>query len=192
MKKQVLTAIGMTIVTTVLFGFAYPLAVTGLAQLVFPRQANGSLIVSADGHVVGSHLLGQPFASAKYFHPRPSAAGTSGYDPTSSGGSYLGPTNKQLLDRVSAAIESLRSENPAAAVPIDLVTASGSGLDPEISPAAADFQVPRVARVRGMPEETVRELVGKYTSGRQWGILGEPRVNVLELNLELDRVSQKR
>ncbi|HET9399867.1 MAG TPA: potassium-transporting ATPase subunit KdpC [Candidatus Acidoferrales bacterium] len=192
MKKELFTAIRMMIATTVLLGLIYPLAVTGIAQLIFPKQANGSLIVSSSGQVTGSSLLAQPFGSPQYFHPRPSAAGANGYDPTSSSGSYLGPTNKQLIDRVNSTTASLHAENSSAPVPIDLVTTSGSGLDPEISPAAAEFQVPRVARERRMSEDSVRELVRRHTLARQWGFLGEPGVNVLELNLDLDRVSPAR
>jgi potassium-transporting ATPase KdpC subunit len=186
-KKNLLISIWMTLATTVLLGIIYPLVVTGLAQLLFPAKANGELIVR-DGKTVGSRLLGQPFTSPGYFHSRPSAAGAAGYDGTASGGSNLGPTNKALLDRVSASVQSLRTENPKVPIPIDLVTASGSGLDPHISPAAADFQVPRVARERGMSESELRALVKKHTEGRQYGFLGESRINVLELNLELDSV----
>jgi potassium-transporting ATPase KdpC subunit len=184
--KQLRLAILMTLVTTVIFGLLYPLAVTGLGQLVFPSQANGSL-VKQNGKVVGSRLIGQPFTAAWYFHPRPSAAGN-GYDPVAPGGgaSNLGPTNHQLMDRVKGDVEKLHAENPGAPIPVDLVTTSSSGLDPDISPAAAEFQIPRIARERRMSETDVRALVAKYTLGRQFGILGEPRVNVLELNLELD------
>jgi K+-transporting ATPase ATPase C chain len=185
MKKQLMTAIWMTLATTVLLGIIYPLAVTGLAQMLFPSQANGELI-RAGATIVGSHLIGQPFRSPGYFHSRPSAAGAAGYDGTASGGSNLGPTNRALLDRVSASVRALQAENPDAPVPIDLVTASGSGLDPDISPAAAEFQIPRVARERGMSEDAVLALVRRHTKARQLGFLGEPRVNVLELNLDLD------
>jgi K+-transporting ATPase ATPase C chain len=190
MKQNLKTAILITLVTTVLFGLIYPLAVTGLAQLLFPKQANGSLI-ERNGQVVGSRLLGQTFSSPGYFRTRPSVAGT-GYDASQSNASNLGPTNHQLIDRVKADVEKLRAENPGAPIPVDLVTTSGSGLDPEISPAAADFQVPRVARERGVSEAEVRSLVGKHTLGRQFGFLGEPRVRVLELNLELDATHPKR
>jgi potassium-transporting ATPase KdpC subunit len=185
MKKNLITAIWMTLVTTVLLGILYPLAMTGLAQVLFPRQANGELI-EKNGKIIGSKLIGQPFSSPGYFHSRPSAAGNGGYDPMASGGSNLGPTNKSLTERVKASVAAAKKENPGAAIPIDLVTASGSGLDPHISPAAAGFQVPRVARERGMSEADVRAIVMKHTEARQLGFLGEPRVNVLELNLELD------
>ena len=186
MKRNLVTAVLMTIVTTVLLGLIYPLVVTGLAQVIFPNQANGSLIRRADGAVIGSHLIGQPFSSPGYFRSRPSAAGASGYDAGASSGSNLGPTNQKLIDRVKADVEKLQAENPGKPVPIDLVTTSGSGLDPHISPAAAEFQVPRVARERGMGEDQVRQIVAAHTEGRQFGFLGEPRVNVLELNLDLD------
>ena len=186
MKRNFLISIWMTLATTVLLGIVYPLVVTGLAQLLYPRQANGELIRRTDGTVVGSTLLGQPFTSAGYFHSRPSAAGPAGYDPMASGGSNLGPTNKALVDRVAGSVQSLSAENAGAPIPVDLATASGSGLDPHISPASAEFQVARVARERGMKEDEVRVLVAKHTEQRQLGFLGEPRVNVLELNLELD------
>jgi len=185
MKKNILVAIWMTLATTVLLGIIYPIVVTGLAQVLFPSQANGELI-RENGKIIGSRLIGQPFTSRGYFYSRPSAAGTAGYDPTASGGSNLGPTNKALLDRVSAQVKTLQPDNPSAPVPADLVTTSGSGLDPDISPAAADFQIPRVARERGISEDEVRSLVRKHIVGRQLGFLGEPRVNVLELNLELN------
>ncbi len=184
MKKNLLIAFWFTLVTTVMFGILYPLVVTGLAQILFPAQANGQLI-EKNGKIVGSKIIGQSFTGPTYFHSRPSAAGA-GYDAASSSGSNLGPTNKALIDRVKTDVESARSENPSAEVPIDLVTTSGSGLDPHISPAAAEFQVPRVARERNISEEELRGLVHKFTIGRQFGFLGEPRVNVLELNLELD------
>jgi len=186
MKDNLRIAIIFTIVTTLIFGVLYPLVVTGLAQLFFPSQANGELIVK-NGQAIGSRLIGQPFSSDKYFHPRPSAAGN-GYDPVapSGGASNLAPTNKALLDRVNSDVQKLRVENPGAPIPVDLVTTSGSGLDPDISPAAAEFQIPRVARARRISEQDLRAFVDKHTAGRQLGFLGEPRVNVLELNLELD------
>src|SRR5882672_1347930 len=186
MKKNLLTAILMTIVTTVLLGLIYTLVVTGLAQLIFPDNANGQLIRRSDVTIIGSRIIGQPFAGPGYFHSRPSAAGVAGYDAGASSGSNLGPTNQKLIDRVKADAATLHAENPGKPVPIDLVTTSASGLDPHISPAGADFQIPRVARERGMSENEVTLLVAKHTEGRTLGILGEPRVNVLLLNLELD------
>ena len=183
--KNLLTAILMTIVTTVLLGLIYPLVVTGLAQVIFPDQANGQLI-RRDGVVVGSRIIGQPFAGPGYFHSRPSAAGAAGYDAGASSGSNLGPTSQKLFDRVKGDVERLRAENPNQPVPVDLVTTSGSGLDPHISPAAAEFQVPRIARERKLSEDQVRRLVAAHTTGRQFGLLGEATVNVLELNLDLD------
>jgi len=187
MKKNLITAVLMTLVTTLLLGLVYPLVVTGLAQVIFPAQANGSLIKRADGTVIGSRLLGQPFSSPGYFRSRPSAAGASGYDAGASSGSNLGPTNQKLIDRIKADVEKLQAENPGVPVPVDLVTTSGSGLDPHISPAAAEFQVRRVARERRTSEEQIRSVVATHTLGRQFGFLGEPRVNVLELNLDLDQ-----
>jgi K+-transporting ATPase ATPase C chain len=176
----------MTIVTTILLGLIYPLAVTGLSQVIFPDQANGQLIKRADGTIIGSRLIGQPFSAPGYFRSRPSAAGANGYDAGASSGSNLGPTNQKLIDRVKTDVEKAQFENPGRPVPVDLVTTSGSGLDPHISPAAADFQVPRVARERHMSEDQVRQIVTAHTAGRQFGFLGEPTVNVLELNLDLD------
>jgi len=184
MKQNLRIAILMTLVTTILFGLIYPLGITAIAQLLYPAEANGSLM-HRNGQLAGSRLLGQAFSSPGYFHSRPSNAGN-GYDASQSSGSNLGPTNHQLIDRVRDDVEKLRVENPGAPIPVDLVTASGSGLDPEISPAAAKFQVPRVARERGMTETDVQALVTKHTLLRQFGFLGEPRVRVLELNLDLD------
>jgi K+-transporting ATPase ATPase C chain len=167
----------------VIFGIAYPLAVTGLAQFLFPKQANGSMLEGAAAG--GSRLIGQPFSGNAYFHPRPSGAGY-GYDPMSSGGSNLAPTNHQLADRVRADVAKLEAENPGVPVPVDLVTASASGLDPDISPAAAQFQIPRIAKSRRISAEDVRRLVDAHTTPRQFGFLGEPRVNVVELNRALD------
>jgi K+-transporting ATPase ATPase C chain len=192
LRKNLLIAVLMTIVTTILLGVVYPLAVTGLAQALFSDQANGQLI-ERDGRVIGSRIIGQGFSSPGYFRPRPSAAGT-GYDAANSAGTNLGPTNRKLIDAVKAAVDAAARENPDATacpepcrgVPIDLVTSSASGLDPHISPAAADFQVPRVARERGVAEIEIRRLVERFSQGRQFGFLGERVVNVLELNLALD------
>ena len=184
MKKNLITAILMTVATTILLGIVYPLIVTGLAQLIFPKQANGQLI-QKDGKVIGSSIIAQGFSSPAYFHPRPSFAGN-GYDPTSTNGSQLGPTNQKLIDRVKGDVANAQAENPSVTVPIDLVTGSGSGLDPHITPATAEFQLPRVAKERGTTVEQLRGLVQKHTQDRQFGFLGETRVNVLELNLELD------
>ncbi len=186
MIKNLTSAVLMTIVTTILFGLIYPLVVTGLAQVIFPAQANGSLIRTGDGTVIGSRLIGQPFSSPGYFRSRPSAAGANGYDAGASSGSNLGPTNQKLIARVKAEVEALQADNPGQPVPIDLVTTSGSGLDPHISPAGAEFQVPRVARERGINEDELRRIVAAHTNGREFGFLGEPTVNVLELNLDLD------
>jgi K+-transporting ATPase ATPase C chain len=186
MKKNLITAVLMTIATTVLLGILYPLVVTGLAQLILPSQANGQLIHAKDGVVIGSRLIGQPFSGPGYFHSRPSTAGAAGYDATASGGSSLGPTNAQLIARVNGDVAKLQAENPRVPIPVDLVTTSGSGLDPDITPAAAQFQIRRVASDRKIPETEVARLVLEHSDNRQWGFLGEPRVNVLELNLALD------
>lgn len=185
MKKDLITSILYTVVTTLLLGLIYPLIITGLAQLLAPEKANGQLI-ERNGTVVGSRILAQPFTASKYFHPRPSAAGTNGYDATNSGGTNWGPTNQKLIDRVKAHVGSLQAENPGKPAPVDLVTASGSGLDPDITPAAAEFQLPRVARARGISEDELRKFVEEHTQRRQFGFLGETRVNVLQLNLALD------
>jgi potassium-transporting ATPase KdpC subunit len=185
MKKNLITAVLMTIATTILLGIIYPLVVTGIAQVVFPRQANGQLIQKA-GNLVGSSIIGQGFSGPAYFRPRPSAAGN-GYDAANSNGSQLGPTNQKLIDRVKGDVSTAQAENPGTAVPIDLVTASGSGVDPHITPASAEFQLSRVAKERGTTVDWIAVLVAKHTEGRQLGILGEPRVNVLELNLDLDQ-----
>ena len=184
MKQNLKTAILMTLATTVLLGVIYPLVVTGLAQVLFHDKANGQLI-SRKGTVVGSRIIGQQFGGPGYLHSRPSAAGN-GYDAQNSGGTNFAPTNQKLIDRVSADVARLHAENPAQPVPIDLVTTSASGLDPEVTPASAEFQVPRIAHERGMTQEQVRSVIQKYTYGRQLGFLGEPRVNVLEVNLALD------
>ena len=183
-RRNLVAALLMTIVTTVIFGIVYPLVVTGLAQAIFSEKANGQLI-EKNGKIVGSKIIGQAFSSPGYFHSRPSAAGT-GYDAANSSGTNLGPTNKKLIDTVKGAAETAQKENPGTPVPIDLVTTSASGLDPHISPAAADFQVPRIARERAMSEADVRAAIAAHTEGRQLGFLGEPVVNVLELNLGLD------
>lgn len=180
--RNLIAAVLMTIVTTVILGVIYPLAITAIAQMAFPNQANGQLI-ERNGKVVGSRIIGQRFSSPGYFRSRPSAVG---YDAANSGGSNLGPTNKKLIDAVTANVEAARKEHPSTPIPVDLVTTSASGFDPHISPAAADFQVPRVARERGITEADLRRLVDANTAGRQLGFLGESRVNVLELNLALD------
>jgi len=186
MKKNLTTAVLMTIATTVLLGIVYPLLVTGLAQLIFPNQANGQLIRSHDGAVIGSRLIGQPFSGPGYFHSRPSAAGAAGYDASASSGSNLGPTNVQLIARVNGDATKLQAENPNTPIPVDLVTTSGSGLDPDITPAAAEFQIRRVAAERKIPESEVAGLVQQNSENRQLGFLGEARVHVLELNIALD------
>jgi potassium-transporting ATPase KdpC subunit len=183
MKKNLVTAILMTVATTILLGIIYPLVVTGLAQVLFHDKANGQLI-EANGKIVGSRIIGQAFSGPGYFHSRPSAVN---FDAANSNGSQLGPTNKKLIDRVQGDVTTLQGENTNVPVPIDLVTASASGLDPEITPAAAAFQLPRVASARKISETEVMQLVGEHTEGRTLGLLGEPRVNVLQLNLDLDR-----
>jgi potassium-transporting ATPase KdpC subunit len=185
MKKNLLTAVLMTVATTLLLGIIYPLVVTGIAQVLFPRQANGQLIYR-DGHVAGSRIIGQGFSGPAYFHSRPSAAG-SGYDAANTNGSQFGPTNQKLIDRVKGDVANAQADRPGEAVPVDLVTASASGLDPHITPAAAEFQVARIAKERGTTVERVRDLIARHTEGRQLGFLGEARVNVLELNLDLDQ-----
>jgi K+-transporting ATPase ATPase C chain len=187
MKRNIITAILYTVVTTVLFGLVYPFVVTGLAQLLFKDKANGQLI-QQNGTLIGSHIIGQPFTAPTYFHSRPSAAGN-GYDAANSSGSNYAPTNKKLIDRVAGDVAANQVDHPNTEVPIDLVTASGSGLDPDITPAAAEFQIARIARERHISEDTVRQLVAAHTKGRQFGFLGEPRVNVLELNLDLDHTA---
>lgn len=189
MKKHLITSLLMTIAMTILLGLIYPLVVTGLAQLFFRDKANGQLIVK-NGETIGSRIIAQPFTSEKYFHPRASAAGN-GYDAANSGGTNLAPTNQKLIDRVRADAKTLHEENPSLPIPADLITTSASGLDPEISPAAAEFQIPRVARARGVSESAIRDLVQQHTRQRDLGLLGEPRVNVLELNLALDGLTPK-
>jgi K+-transporting ATPase ATPase C chain len=192
MLQQLLPAFRMTLLFTILTGLIYPGAITGLCQLMFPRQANGSLVTNGGGQVIGSSLLGQNFARPEYFHPRPSAAGKDGYDGNASGGSNLGPTNPDLTKRVKDDIAKFRAENSEynGPIPADLLTTSGSGLDPDISPASAEAQVARVAKARSVSIERVRELVARNTEGRTLGVLGEPRVNVLQLNLALDQMTR--
>jgi K+-transporting ATPase ATPase C chain len=182
LKKNFVTAILMTVATTVLLGIVYPLVVTGIAQVLFPKKANGQLI-EVNGKVIGSHIIGQAFTGERYFHSRLSAVG---YDATNSNGSQLGPTNQKLIDRVKGDVATAQAQKPGTPVPIDLVTASASGLDSDITPDAAEFQVVRVAKARGVSEAVLRQVVAEHTAGRQFGFLGEPRVNVLELNLALD------
>lgn len=190
MRKNLVTSLLYTFVTAILLGILYPLLMTVLAQAFFHRKANGQM-VTVKGEIVGSRIIGQSFDGVGYFHGRPSAAGANGYDAASSGGSNYGPTNAKYVARVESRVAALQKENPGVPVPIDLVTASGSGLDPDITPAAAAFQVPRIAKARGMAEQTLRRLVAKHTRRRQFGFLGEPRVNVLELNLDLDRTARE-
>lgn len=190
MKKNLLISVLMTIVTTVLLGIIYPLVITGLAQVLFKDKANGQLIVK-NGEVVGSRIIGQAFTGPAYFHSRPSSAGN-GYDAANSNGSQLGPANHALIDRVKADVATNQADHPGKAVPIDLVTTSASGLDPDITPAGAEFQIARVAKERGASEEQLRQVVRQHTTDRQFGFLGEPRVNVLELNLDLDAKLPKR
>jgi K+-transporting ATPase ATPase C chain len=184
--ENIITSILMLVIFTVVLGGVYPLAVWGVAQAMFPRQANGSLIKNGNGELIGSELIGQTFSSPGYFHSRLSAAGN-GYDAGASSGSNLGPTSGKLIERVTADSENVQAENPGVPVPADLVTTSGSGLDPHISPAAAEFQIPRVARERNMSESELRQIVANFTTGRQYGFFGEPTVNVLLLNLELNK-----
>lgn len=188
MKKNLITSILMTLAMTILLGLIYPLVITGLAQVFFRDKANGQIMVR-NGQPVGSRIIGQQFTDAKYFHSRLSGAGN-GYDAANSGSSEMGPTNQKLIDRVKGDVATLEQENPGQPIPVDMVTQSASGLDPDISPANAEFQIPRVAKARGIPQATVSALVKKYTAGRELGLLGEPRVNVLELNLALDDLKQ--
>jgi len=187
MKKNLLTAVLMTIATTIMLGVIYPLVITAIAQVLFKDKADGQML-QRNGEAIGSRIIAQPFTSAKYFHPRPSNAGN-GYDAANSGGTNYASTNQKLIERVRADAALLQQENPNQQIPVDLLTTSASGLDPEISPAAAEFQVPRVARERGLSEATLRDLVRRHTYQRDLGLLGEPRVNVLELNLDLDSKS---
>jgi len=189
MRRNIITAILYTLVTTIIFGVAYPLLVTGAAQLLFKDKANGQLITE-NGTVVGSHLIGQSFSAPAYFHSRPSVAGN-GYDAANSGASNYAPTNQKLIDRVKGDAAAANADHPGTDVPIDLVTTSASGLDPDITPAAAEYQVARVAKERHISENAVHDLVAKHTEARQFGVLGEARVNVLELNLDLDHTAPK-
>jgi len=193
MLSQLWPALRMNIFLMILLGVGYPLAVTGISQLVFPHQANGSLITKGN-QVVGSELIGQNFTKPEYFQPRPSAAGSDGYDPTASGGFNYGPTNQKLIDRVKASVDKFHKDNPDyhGPIPADLLTASGSGLDPEISPASAQAQAPRVAKARGVSADQLNQLVAQYTKSPDLGLLGEPRVNVLKLNLALDEQYSKK
>ncbi len=190
MLRHLTTSVRLTIATVVLFGFIYPFAMTGLAQTIFPSQANGSM-VDVNGKAIGSEIIGQLWVKPQYFHGRPSAAGKNGYDPTSTGGTNLGPTSKKLIASTKQVIAALRKENPAATlpVPMDLVTSSASGIDPDITPEGAYYQAPRVAATRGISIGSVNALIAQHVRGRTWGFLGEPRVNVLELNLALDRAA---
>ena len=187
MRRILIIATLYTIVTTIIFGLIYPLVVTGIAQVIFKDKANGQLI-QQNGQLIGSRIIGQPFTGAAYFHSRPSAAGN-GYDAANSSGSNYAPTNKKLIDRVTTDVTALQQDNPNTDIPIDLVTSSGSGLDPHITPAAAEFQIPRIARERHLTDAAVHQLIDRHTEGRQLGFLGEPRVNVLELNLDLDQTA---
>jgi K+-transporting ATPase ATPase C chain len=193
MLSQLWPALRINIFLTILLGVAYPLAVTGISQVLFPRQANGSLITQ-NGQVIGSELIGQNFTKPEYFQPRPSAAGNDGYDPNASGGFNYGPTNQKLIDRVKASVDKFHKENPDyhGPIPADLLTASGSGLDPEISPASAQAQAPRVAKARGIPADQLGQLVAQYTKSQDLGLIGEPRVNVLKLNLAMDQQFPKK
>lgn len=191
MKKNLITSVLMTVVTTVLLGIIYPFVVTGLAQVLFHDKANGQLI-TRDGKVIGSRIIAQPFTGAGYFHPRESAAGTNGYDPMNSGGTNYAATNQKLIDRMKGDVSTFHAENPNTPIPVDMVTTSASGLDPDITPANAYFQAPRIAKARGLSEQQVNALVAEHTLGRDLGLLGEPRVNVLELNLALDQTTSRR
>jgi K+-transporting ATPase ATPase C chain len=185
MKKNLITAVLYTVVTTVVLGLIYPLVVTGIAAVLFKDKANGQLI-SRSGENIGSRIIAQPFTGPQYFHPRPSAAGANGYDAAGSGASNYGPTNQKLIDRIKGDVATLQAENPGRPIPVDMVTTSGSGLDPHITPAAAEFQAPRVAKARGLSPDGLRKIITERTEPRQLGLLGEPRINVLELNLALD------